>query len=181
MDDSRAGTEAPAADAGPVAGERARAAATADPGVPGDRHVAGPAPEAPVTGAPEPVPDTAPDPIPVPGAGRDPVATEFPAPPSAAPSGSPSGTPATLLDPAEGERFRERWREVQSAFVDDPAESVRKADGLASEAVDALGRAIAAHRGALSEALEKGEQADTERLRQALRGYRDLLDRIFAA
>ncbi|MEO3824065.1 hypothetical protein [Actinomadura sp. B10D3] len=173
MEDSRAGTREPAADAGPVAGDRARAAGTADPGAPGDRHVAGPTPETPVTEAPEPVPDTAPDPIPVPGAGRDPVAAESPAP--------ASGTPAALLDPAEGERFRERWREVQSAFVDDPAESVRKADGLASEAVDALGRTIAAHRRALSEALEKGGHADTERLRQALRGYRELLDRIVAA
>lgn len=173
MKHSRPGAKAPGADAGPVAGDRARAAGTADPGVPGDLHGAGPGPQPPVAEAPEPVPDTAPDPIPVPGAGRDEAATEFPAP--------PAGGPGTLLDPAESGRFRERWREVQSAFVDDPGESVRKADDLASEAVDALGRAIASHRRTLSEALEKGERADTERLRQALRGYRDLLDRIFAA
>ncbi|MEU8801983.1 hypothetical protein [Spirillospora sp. NPDC048819] len=146
----------PGAGGGLTAGERARAAGTADPGVAGDTHVAGPAPAPPVMDAPEP--DTAPDPIP-----------------------AATTTPARLLDPAESERFRERWREVQSAFVDDPGLSVRKADDLASEAVDALGRAIAEHRRALSDGLKDREHADTERLRLALRGYRDLLDRIFAA
>ena len=111
-------------------------------------------------------------------------------PPSAGtPASSPAGTdapssagaPERLLDPAESERFRERWREVQSAFVDDPGESVRKADDLASEAVEALGRAVAEHRRTLSDGAGGGEHPDTERLRLALRGYRDLLDRIFAA
>jgi hypothetical protein len=152
--------------AGPVAGDRARAAGTADPAVPGDLHVAGPVPETPLAEAPEPVPDTSPDPIPVPAAVRGEEAAE---------------SPERLLDPAEAERFRERWREVQAAFVDDPGESVRKADDLASEAVDALGQAIAVHRRTLTEALDNGEYADTERLRLTLRGYRDLLDRIFAA
>ncbi|WP_433469385.1 hypothetical protein [Spirillospora sp. CA-128828] len=154
------------------AGERGRAAGTTEPGVPGDLRVAGPPSRPPVMDAPEPVPDTIPDPIPVPDAGRGEAATGSPA---------PSGGPEKLMDLAEAERFRERWHAVQSAFVDDPGESVRRADDLASEAVDALGRAIAAHRRKLSEALGTGERADTERLRLALRGYRDLLDRIFAA
>ncbi|XRQ14692.1 hypothetical protein ACN3XK_28620 [Actinomadura welshii] len=139
----------------------------------GDTHVAGPAPESPVMDAPEPVPDTAPDPIPAAGA-----SSPAPAP---SPGPAPAGAPAKLFDPADSERFRERWRDVQSEFVDDPGEAVRKADGLASEAVDALGRAIAEHRRALSDGLEGRERPDTERLRLALRGYRDLLDRIFAA
>lgn len=129
----------------------------------GDTHVAGPPPDSPAVDAPEAVPDTAPDPIPAAGA---------PAPPAIT---------AKLFDPAESERFRERWREVQSAFVDDPGEAVRAADALTSEAVDALGRAIAEQRRTLSEGAGKRENADTERLRLALRGYRDLLDRIFAA
>lgn len=98
-----------------------------------------------------------------------------------APGTVSGGVQEKLIASAEAERFRQRWHEVQAAFVDDPGESVRKADGLASEAVDALGRALAAHRRSLTEALEGGEAADTERLRLALRGYRDLLDRIFAA
>ncbi|MEV3925085.1 hypothetical protein [Actinomadura coerulea] len=236
MEHRRPETGTPAA-AGPLTGERARAAGTAEPGTTDDRHVAGAAPAAPGGGqAPETVPDTVPDAVPAHrGADRartpvrdagaiktpsqeanqvkdssrdtDPIGTPVqggeprhaaPRRPGAA-SGTPgtaSGTPGTapgapgtvpggvqekLIAAAEAERFRERWHEVQAAFVDDPGESVRKADGLASEAVDALGRALAAHRRSLTEALDGGEAADTERLRLALRGYRDLLDRIFAA
>lgn len=168
MEHRRADDTAPGAGGGLTADERARAAGTADPGVAGDTHVAGPAPKPPVPDAPEPVPGTAPDPVPVADAGHEEAATGV-------------RTPAKLLDPAEAERFRERWREVQSAFVDDPGESVRRADGLASDAVDALGRAIAAHRRALLEGLGRQERDDTERLRLTLRAYRDLLDRIFDA
>ncbi|TDC97761.1 hypothetical protein [Actinomadura sp. 7K507] len=180
MEHRRPGHQAP--EGGLTPGERARAAGTAGPGVSGDAHVAGPAPESPVLDAPdtapEPAPDTAPDPIPAPG---PPPAGAPVRPASGTPAPVPAATPAKLFDPAESERFRERWREVQSAFVDDPGESVRKADDLASDAVDALGRAIAEHRRTLSEGLGRREHADTEQLRLALRGYRDLLDRIFAS
>ncbi|MFG2089036.1 hypothetical protein [Spirillospora sp. NPDC048824] len=174
MEHRRPDDMAPGTGAGFTADERARAAGTADPGVAGDTRVAGTAPGQPVMDAPEPVPDTAPDPIPAAGGDRGRAAAAVPDP-------APAGTPAKLLDPAESERLRERWREVQSAFVDDPGRSVRKADDLASEAVDALGRAIAEHRRTLSDGLKHRERADTEQLRLALRGYRDLLDRIFAA
>ncbi|MFF4234616.1 hypothetical protein ACFYYL_01990 [Actinomadura geliboluensis] len=150
------------------------------PGLPGDTRVAGPAPEPPVADAPEPVPDTAPDPMPAvkpePAADTGPTADTGPL---AAPG--PVAAPDGLFDPAETERFRERWREVQSAFVDDPGAAVRRADELAAEAAEALLRAIAAHRRALSDGLDGGGQADTERLRLALRGYRDLLDRVCAS
>lgn len=230
MEHRRPETGTPAA-TGPLTGERARDAGTAEPGMTDDRHVAGPGPTAPGTQAPETVPDTVPDPVPahrgtdraktpVRDAGTiktpsqeanqvkastrdtDPVGTPVQgtepkhaapqkpgATPGAAPGATPGATPGAasggvqekLIAATEAERFRERWHEVQAAFVDDPGESVRKADGLASEAVDALGRALAAHRRSLTGALDGGEPADTERLRLALRGYRDLLDRIFAA
>lgn len=163
--------------AGPVTDERARPAGA---GAPGDTHVAGPAPGSPAADAPDPVPDTAPDPMPatnpMPAAddGRDAAGAGFP-------SRTSPATPDTLFDPAEAERFRERWREVQSAFVDDPGGSVRRADELASDAVEALGHAITARRRALAEELRDGGHGDTERLRRALRGYRDLLDRVFAS
>lgn len=166
--------EGPGGRPGGRPGDTPRPAPPAGPGGAGDTRVAGNPPVTPAMDAPgpEPVPDTAPDPVPGKGA---------PASPAGAPAPSSAGAPEKLLDPAESERFRERWREVQSAFVDDPGESVRKADDLASEAVDALGRAIAGHRRALSDGTGGREHADTERLRLALRGYRDLLDRIFAA
>ncbi|MFB4296616.1 hypothetical protein [Actinomadura sp. NTSP31] len=166
-----------------AAEERARAAGTADPAVAGDTHVAGPPPK-----PPEAAEDTSPDPLPAAGLADGEVATGFPSPgtggaqPGLRPTASRlGGVPERLLDPADAERFRERWRDVQSAFVDDPADSVRKADTLAAEVVDALSGAVAAHRRTLSEDLGKHDEPDTERLRLALRGYRDLLDRIFAA
>ncbi|NKZ05388.1 hypothetical protein [Actinomadura latina] len=158
------------------------------PGAAGDTHVAGPSPKPRAADVPEPVPDTTPDPMPAaePMPAADPVQAADPVPEAeaeavpAAPPHTGTGTPRKMLDSAEAERFRERWREVQSSFVDDPGEAVRRADGLASDAVDALARAIAAHRRTLSDALEGGDRPDTERLRLALRDYRELLDRIFA-
>jgi hypothetical protein len=176
----------------------------------GDTRVAGTAPETPVTDAPQPVPDTSPDPMPAlapepPAASgptappeptestesaeltgpTDPTGTAAPtdqAAPAAAPTAAsgPAAGAERLFDPAEAERFRERWHEVQSAFVDDPGGAVRRADELAAEAAEALGRALAARRRSLSDGLDGGAGADTERLRLALRGYRDLLDRVCA-
>ncbi|TDB87524.1 hypothetical protein E1264_14490 [Actinomadura sp. KC216] len=132
----------------------------------GDTHVAGPAPKPPALDVPGPADVSAPADVQGPAA-------EAPAPAAEA--------PGRLLDPAEAGRLRDRWHEVQSGFVDDPREAVRRADGLASDAVDALGHAIAAHRRSLAEAAATDEPPDTERLRLALRGYRDLLHRVIDA
>ena len=184
MQHRRAEQAAPPA-GGTAADERDRAAGTADPGMAGDVHVAGPPPTA---ADPDPAEDTSPDPVPAAELGEDEVATGFPgpAPGGARPGLHPTpaglgGVPEKLLDPADAERFRQRWHEVQSGFIDDPAESVRAADALAVEAVEALSRSVGTHRDALSDEVGRHETPDTERLRLALRGYRDLLDRIFAA
>ncbi|TDD40010.1 hypothetical protein E1287_02240 [Actinomadura sp. KC06] len=190
MEHRRPEGKAPGPGGGLTADERARAAGTADPGVAGDTHVAGPAPKPPVMDAPGPAtapPATAPPPtVPAKPSGRTERSEQ--AKPSAqaaqsarAERSKPAASPGPLLDPAEAERFRERWREVQSGFVDDPGEAVRRADGLASDAVDALGRAIAAHRRSLAEDSAKDGRPDTERLRLALHGYRDLLNRVIDA
>ncbi|MFD0689417.1 hypothetical protein [Actinomadura fibrosa] len=102
--------------------------------------------------------------------------------PGQASAGAPP-VPERFLETAEVERFKQRWHDVQAAFVDDPGESVRQAEELAAEVGEALNRALAAHRRKLSEPLGdgKGERPDTERLRLALRGYRDLLNRVFSA
>ncbi|MCP2342358.1 hypothetical protein [Actinomadura rupiterrae] len=85
-----------------------------------------------------------------------------------------------LLAEAEAGRFRERWREVQTGFVDDPSEAVRQADELAAEVVNAIGQALTARKHELDERwrTEKDGPSDTERLRQALRAYRTLVDRM---
>ncbi|MBT2213236.1 hypothetical protein [Actinomadura sp. NEAU-AAG7] len=170
-----------------AAGERARATGITAPPAAGDAHVAGPPPK-PAGADVEAGRDTAPD-LRVP----KPTPSGPPAEQSAGQSGRQTGRqtgrppaeqpdrqPAGLLDPAEAGRFKERWHRVQAGFVDDPAEAVRKADGLAEEITEALARALAEHRRKLSEPLGSGGDGtpDTERLRLALRSYRSLLDHI---
>lgn len=64
--------------------------------------------------------------------------------------------------PIDPEALRARWHDIQSGFVDDPHAAVASADGLVREALHASGL-----RG-----------ADTEILRQALRGYRTILESL---
>ncbi|MFV2174500.1 hypothetical protein ACFHW2_27875 [Actinomadura sp. LOL_016] len=216
---------------GPVtADERARAAGTADPGVAGDTHVAGPGstaarppseteppgsaasgtapPRRPGTSpgtaeagtkagvGPDTRPDFRPDLGPDARTGTAPGTARGTTPAPGAPAGRAAGgavsperatgprtLPERLLDPAEADRLRARFRELQSSFVDDPRATVRDADGLVTEAAESLARALAGHREALADGLGTGADAsagapDTERLRLALRAYRDLLDRV---
>lgn len=88
--------------------------------------------------------------------------------------------PARLLEDAEADRLRRRWHQVQSGFVDDPRDAVRKADELAAEAVNVLGKSLTSRKRTLDDGWrdEHGERPDTERLRLALRGYREFLDRL---
>ena len=44
----------------------------------------------------------------------------------------------------DGESYRTRWQEIQGTFVDDPRESVSKADGLVAEAIQTLAKRFAA-------------------------------------
>lgn len=86
-----------------------------------------------------------------------------------------------LIDPAESERFHASWREIQSSFVDDPRGAVHQASTLAEEVLNALSTALKARVRAVEDGWQGGdEQADTERLRIALRGYRALLDQVLA-
>ncbi|GIH23901.1 hypothetical protein Aph01nite_22110 [Acrocarpospora phusangensis] len=70
--------------------------------------------------------------------------------------------------------FDARWHDIKAGFVDDPRDSVEKADALIDEAVSAL----AARRQALVDGWKNGDQNDTEQLRLALREYRSLFDKL---
>jgi hypothetical protein len=85
-----------------------------------------------------------------------------------------------LMEPSEASTFKTRWREVQSDFVDNPEDAVRRADELASEVLDSLIGSLNDYKNTLDERwhADQTEKSDTERLRQALRRYRDLFDRM---
>ncbi|WP_345564506.1 hypothetical protein [Nonomuraea rosea] len=80
-------------------------------------------------------------------------------------------------DPAE---VQGRWRELQASFVDDPSESVQRADGLVSEVVESLTSTLTSRTSALRDRWKDAETSDTEELRLALRDYRSVLERLLA-
>lgn len=73
-----------------------------------------------------------------------------------------------------------RWNDVQAAFVDDPKESVQKADNLVAEVVDELTASFADTRSRLEAQWSRGEEASTEDLRVALTRYRDFFNRLLS-
>ncbi|MEU8316507.1 hypothetical protein [Micromonospora sp. NPDC048887] len=84
---------------------------------------------------------------------------------------------ATLFAPEAAQGFRDRWRDVQLRFVDDPRAAVGEAESLVEEAIEALSTALREQRTRLGTWQESGS-TDTEQLRMAVRGYRDFLDRV---
>jgi hypothetical protein len=89
-------------------------------------------------------------------------------PEATTPSGAAPFFPAT-----DTPVMKDRWRDVQLRFVDDPKGATAEAAKLVDEAVDKLSKALRDHRGSLA----KGSD-DTEQLRVELRSYRDILDRL---
>jgi hypothetical protein len=90
------------------------------------------------------------------------------------------GADMALLDPADGERFQQRWSDVQARFVDDPQEAVRTADGLVAELMQSLAQGFSEHKGRLESAWQSGGTPDTEELRQALQRYRSFFNRLLS-
>jgi hypothetical protein len=89
----------------------------------------------------------------------------------------PSEVGQSLLEPDFADTFQQRWREIQASFVDDPHETVREADQLADEVVNKLTTALTDRKHSLDERWQ-ADKENTEELRLALRGYRELLDRL---
>ncbi|MER6678758.1 hypothetical protein [Streptomyces sp. NPDC000983] len=83
-----------------------------------------------------------------------------------------------LLTPKDEEGFRARWHEVQNKFVDDPREAVHTADSLVADVMQQLATTFADHKQELEAQWNRGEQANTEDLRQALRHYRAFFNRL---
>jgi len=108
--------------------------------------------------------------------------TEEPGPDNAAelaPGDVPAPESTTLWAGEDSEALRERWREVQARFVDDPRGAAASADDLIGEVVESVTGALAAQRQQLGQ-WRAGGDFDTERLRVAVTGYRDFLDRVLS-
>jgi hypothetical protein len=88
---------------------------------------------------------------------------------------------APLFDDADTTRFRDRWQELQIAFVDEPREAVAKADELVAELMQQLAKRFNQERSALEGQWSRGEDVSTEDLRISLQRYRSFFERLLAA
>jgi hypothetical protein len=103
-------------------------------------------------------------------------------------SRKPDGIPTTgmmgnhdALFPAnDTESFRNRWNDIQVGFVDEPRQSVEKADQLVASVIQRLAQVFADERAKLESDWGKGGEVSTEDLRQALRRYRSFFDRLLS-
>jgi hypothetical protein len=89
--------------------------------------------------------------------------------------------PLTPLFPTErAAELRARWNELQIAFVDEPRETVRRADELVAQVMKGRAQSFAEERSRLESQWDKGDQVSTEDLRQALRRYRSFFERFLS-
>ena len=92
--------------------------------------------------------------------------------------GTGSATP--LFPSNELESLRTRWKEVQTAFVDEPRKAVEQADGLVASAMKRLAEVFAEERAGLEKQWDRGDSVSTEDLRVALQRYRTFFDRLLS-
>lgn len=85
-----------------------------------------------------------------------------------------------LFPSNELESLRTRWKEVQTAFVDEPRKAVEQADGLVASAMKRLAEVFAEERSRLEQQWDRGDNVSTEDLRVALQRYRSFFDRLLS-
>jgi len=87
---------------------------------------------------------------------------------------------APLFPDDELHNFRARWDQVQGSFVDEPRKAVEQADNLVASVVKRIAEQFAAEREKLEHRWDKGDEINTEDLRQAFRSYRSFFDRLLS-
>lgn len=100
--------------------------------------------------------------------------------PSTTESNAPTASDAPLFPDDELHNFRARWDQVQTSFVDEPRRAVEQADGLVANVIQRIAEQFSNERSGLEERWSKGEDVNTEDLRQALRQYRSFFDRLLS-
>jgi len=88
--------------------------------------------------------------------------------------------PTPLFPENEATNFRNRWTEIQAAFVDEPRRAVEQADALVADVIKRLASSFADERSKLEGQWGRGDNVSTEDLRVALRRYRAFFDRLLS-
>ena len=96
---------------------------------------------------------------------------------TAIPGAARPGVPADTNMAGAPEKLHEQWAAIQSTFVDDPRGSVSAAAEFVTETITALVASAQERERALRGEWDR-DGVDTEGLRNALRSYRGLLDRL---
>lgn len=110
------------------------------------------------------------------GGGADDGTAPQQTPTSLKPGDAPAVAVVELWGQEQIEDLRGRWREVQLLFVDDPKQATGQAGDLIAELFDTLSRTLDEQRTALDD--WRSADGDTERLRVAMRRYRDFFERL---
>lgn len=87
---------------------------------------------------------------------------------------------AQLFPNSELENLRSRWKEIQTAFVDEPRKAVEQADGLVASAMKRLAEVFAEERSKLEKQWDRGDNVSTEDLRVALQRYRTFFHKLLS-
>jgi hypothetical protein len=88
--------------------------------------------------------------------------------------------PGPLLPPEVVQDLRSRWDQTQTGFVDEPRQAVQQADELVASAMKHIAEQFANERAKLEHQWDRGDEVNTEDLRQALRKYRDFFQRLLS-
>jgi hypothetical protein len=95
--------------------------------------------------------------------------------------GDTDATHEPLFAGEDADRFRQRWKEIQSRFVDDPRRAVEEGDALVATLMQRLAETFSEERSKLEGQWDREEDASTEDLRVALQRYRSFFDRLLSA
>lgn len=82
------------------------------------------------------------------------------------------------LDEDKADEFRSHWRKIQTGFVDNPRNSVEKADELVENVMNSITEAFGKERAYLEDQWNQGANASTEDLRLAIKRYRSFFNRL---
>ena len=83
-------------------------------------------------------------------------------------------------DQGSTDQMWQRFREIQSTFVDDPRNAVSEAHGLVSGVIDRVVQQLQEQRSQLERGWSNGDNTSTEDLRRGLQGYREFLGRLLS-
>ena len=93
---------------------------------------------------------------------------------------SASNTGGSLLPAEMDATFQQRWKEIQTRFVDEPRGAVEDADSLVANLMQQLAEGFAKERERLEAQWGRGEDISTEDLRVALQRYRTFFQRLLS-